>query len=288
MTRFDYSELHMGVRVTITCYAHVETLAERACIHAFARIAEVEQIMSDYRPGSELMRLCTKAGLGPIDVSPELHFVLRRSQQLAELSFGAFDVTCGAVTRLWRDSRVSGIFPSPEALKDAMSRSGYFNLCVIEDSQSVSLAVNVTQLDLGGIAKGFACDEALAVLRSHGVTSALVDASGDIVVSDPPPGKSGWSVDVNGIDRERFVLRNSSISTSGDSEQFTEIDGCRYSHIVDPRTGIGLTNHVQATVIAKDGITSDSLTKVCSVLGEDASWPILRHFDAKAIIISGE
>jgi thiamine biosynthesis lipoprotein len=129
------------------------------------------------------------------------------------------------------------------------------------------------RLDLGGIAKGFAADEALRVLKGKGVTQALVAASGDIAIGDPPPDKKGWVVGISAIDAQHnetttnVVLANAGISTSGDSEQFVEIEGKRYSHIVDPATGLGLTNRIQATVIARDATTTDAMATTVCVLG---------------------
>jgi thiamine biosynthesis lipoprotein len=137
------------------------------------------------------------------------------------------------------------------------------------------------QLDLGGIAKGYAADEALKALRKHGITRALVAAGGDIRVSGPPPGAEGWSVAVAqlvGVEKTppgKLILHDAAVSTSGDASQGVEIDGKRYSHIVDPRTGIGLVGRMGVTVVAPDGITADSLTKVVAVLGPTRGIPII-------------
>jgi thiamine biosynthesis lipoprotein len=135
------------------------------------------------------------------------------------------------------------------------------------------------QLDLGGIAKGYAADEALAVLKKHGLDRALVAAGGDIAVSGPPPGADGWKIAIARLpgekDAGRLILRDAAVSTSGDAEQFVEIDGKRYSHIVDPRTGIGLLGRMSVTVVARKGIESDSLTKVAAVLGPEKGMPII-------------
>src|SRR6185503_19366613 len=132
------------------------------------------------------------------------------------------------------------------------------------------------QLDLGGIAKGYAGDEAIRVLREHGVKSALFEAGGDIVVSDAPPGKKGWEIELqNG---SRIELADAAVSTSGDTVQFVEIGGVRYSHVIDPRTGTGLTEHYMATVIAPRGIATDSLSTAATVLGKRAGERLIRRF----------
>jgi hypothetical protein len=136
------------------------------------------------------------------------------------------------------------------------------------------------RLDLGGIAKGYAADEAVKVLAKHGVERALVACGGDIRVSGPPPGTEGWRVAIAPLKpgakpSEELILKDSAVSTSGDAEQFVEIDGKRYSHIVDPRTGIGLVGRMSVTVTAPDGTASDSLTKVVCVLGPEKGFKLL-------------
>jgi thiamine biosynthesis lipoprotein len=124
------------------------------------------------------------------------------------------------------------------------------------------------------------------VLKKHGIRSALVEAGGDIVVSDAPPGEKGWLIEIENAGREarQMTLANRAISTSGDTEQFLEYAGRRYSHVVDPRTGLGLTERLAATVIARDGITSDSLSTALTVLGEEKGQKLARKYGATAYI----
>jgi thiamine biosynthesis lipoprotein len=136
------------------------------------------------------------------------------------------------------------------------------------------------KLDLGGIAKGYAGDEALRVLETHGVTRALFQAGGDIVTSGAPPGKRGWTVEipVEAGGNRTLLLANQAVSTSGDLYQFVIFDGKRYSHVVDPRTGLGLTQRFEATVVARDGVTSDSLSTAACVLGPEQGWKLVNSY----------
>jgi thiamine biosynthesis lipoprotein len=124
-------------------------------------------------------------------------------------------------------------------------------------------------LDLGGIAKGYACDRALAALNELRITRALIDTGGGMALGDPPPDKPGWRIGMLGDSSRVLVLKNCGVSTSGDVEQFVEIDGKRYSHIIDPATGLGLTNQAMATVIAPTGLISDALDTPICILGAD-------------------
>ncbi len=263
LSRFAFSQVHMGGRVDVTLYAQDQDTAERAARAAFGRYAALEDVFSDYRPASEVMRLCAKAGTGPVEVSDDLFNVLAFAQQVSEWTDGAFDVTCSPVVRLWRTVRSSGVLPTSEARDSALALVGWRSLVLDRVRQTADLKLPGMQIDLGGIAKGYANDEALLALRENGVERAMVEAGGDIGVSGPPPGHQGWAIKVRGV-ADTFYLSHCSISTSGDTEQFVEIGGVRYSHVVDPRTGMGVTTRVQATVIAPRGLVTDPLaTALC-------------------------
>ncbi|HEY3280802.1 MAG TPA: FAD:protein FMN transferase [Armatimonadota bacterium] len=277
---FEYTEVHMGGQARLVVYAPSQAVAEDACRAAYKRIADLEDVMSDYRPTSELMRLCAQSGGPPIHVMDDLFRVLQRAQRLAKLSNGAFDVTVGPYVALWREARKTGVLPSPEALASAAKFVGWRKVSLYPATHTVRLSVPGMRLDLGGIAKGYAGDEALKVLRRHGVTRAMYEAGGDIVVGDPPPGRKGWSIEVLSLRRgskPRFtLLRNAAISTSGDTEQFVEVSGKHYSHVVDPHTGIGLVDRWAATVTGKLGMDTDSVSTALCVLGEPRAKELLR------------
>lgn len=279
----------MGVRARIVVYASGEADAARACRAAFDRIARLEDVMSDYRPTSELMRLCAKSGGGPVRVSPELLFVLQKSQDLARRSNGAFDVTVGPLVKLWRAARKSGALPTRKEIDAARKLVGWRKMTIDAKRGTVRLSTPGMRLDLGGIAKGCACDEAIRVLRRHGIRSALVEMGGDIVVSGPPPEKTGWEIEIpNAPDavRRLAVLTGAAVSSSGDTQQYVEIDGVRYSHIVDPRTGLGLTDRIAVTVVAPNGITSDGLSTAVSVLGADKGRALVEAFSGSSVHIT--
>ncbi|MBC8065464.1 MAG: FAD:protein FMN transferase [Chlorobia bacterium] len=282
LTRFTFTEYHMGIDARLTVYADTQSRAEKACRAAFDRIGALDWVMSDYRKDSELMKLCAEAGEPAVRVSPDLFKVLQKAEEVSRRSEGAFDVTVGPLVALWRASRKSGVLPNPAELEKARGLVGWEKVKLDDCGRTVQLAVSGMKLDLGGIAKGYACDEARKVLRRHGVTRALVEMGGDIVVSGPPPGKTGWTIRVpNAGDDEGpkdLDFANCAVSTSGDTEQFVIIGGVQYSHVVDPRTGQALTNRAQATIIAKEGLTSDPLSKVLTVLGEDKHASFLKKY----------
>lgn len=271
--RFEFTEPQMGVPFRIVFYTTDQTRADAAAHATFGRLRQLNDMLSDYEYDSELSALSRSSGFGTnVAVSPELWFVLSRAQELSRQTDGAFDITVGPVVSLWRKARREKRLPDPARLAEAMASVGWTNLVLETKTRAVRLLKPSMRLDLGGIAKGYAADEALRTLKRLGITRALVAAAGDIAVAEAPPGKAGWRVEIAALDvtnapPARFVLlRHAAVSTSGDLFQRVEIDGVRYSHIVNPKTGIGLTDHSLVSVIARDGITADSHSKPASIL----------------------
>ncbi len=277
LARFEFRRPEMGMPFRLVLYAPNPAVAQAAAEAAFARISQLNEIMSDYEDESELSRLSRTAGSGrSVPLSPDLWKVLARAQEISTLSDGAFDVTVGPYVNLWRRARRERELPSPDRLAQAGRAVGYRHLVLDPRTHSAQLLVPHMRLDLGGIAKGYALEEAIKVVRARGVTRALITGGGDMMAWDPPPGKAGWRIelaplDVTNAPPARFVaLRREALTTSGDLFQRLELGGRRYSHIVDPRTGIGLTDHSLVTIIARDATSADGFSKVVSVLGPAA------------------
>jgi len=287
---FEAVEPHMGTLVRIKLYARDQQRAKAAFRAAFDRIAELDRILSDYQPDSELNRLCRTAVKRAVPVSDDLYRVLSAAQQLAEESGGAFDVTQGPVIRVWRQARRDRRLPDPEALRAASARAGYQKLHLNAADHTAMLDDAEMQLDLGGIAKGYAADAALEILDGLGLSSALIAASGDLAFSHAPPGQRRWKIGLDSLDRpdaafsKVLELSDAAVSTSGDTEQYFELDGKRYSHIIDPSTGEALTNGITVSVIARRGITADSLATAVCVLGEEKGQALVKRHHADAIV----
>ena len=277
----------MGVAWTITVYARDRAAAARAIDAGFAEAERLEGILSDYDPGSELSRLSARAPtLEPVPIGDDLWNVLVRAEEVHKQTDGAFDVTVGPLTTLWRQSRRSGHLPRPDKLAAARKAVGPGGLILDPASRAARLTRPGMRLDLGGIGMGYAADRVLRLLGEHGITAAMVDASGDVVVSDAPPGTTGWRIRVAGIPedgkRPPVVLPNAAITTSGDARQFAEIDGRRYSHIVDPRTGMGVPGPAAVSVIARDATTADAVATAASVAGPESGTSLVSRFPGAA------
>jgi thiamine biosynthesis lipoprotein len=291
--RHEFESKHMGTTFRVVLHAPDEATAKKAAEAAFVRVTELDNCMSDYKQTSELMRLCKAfaAEVGePVKVSDDLFFVLSKAEELSKRSDGAFDVTVGPVVQLWRHARRTQELPDPKEFAAARAKVGYQKVKLDPARKTVQLTTPGMQLDLGGIAKGYAADEALKLLREKfGIKSALVAAAGDITCGDPPPGKEAWVVDIAPIAKGQkprtLRLANASVSTSGDLEQFVVINGVRYSHVLDPKTGLGLTGRRSVTVIGNDGTTADSMTKAVSVLPPEQALKLVEDTPGAAAYV---
>jgi thiamine biosynthesis lipoprotein len=271
LNRYEYKARHMGIVARVVVYAEAEADALAGARAAFSRIEALEAVFSNYRTDSEVELLARAPTGTPIAVSADLLRVMLRSDTLWRESGGAFDVTVGSLSELWREAISRGELPDMVAIAKARASTGWRHVALDTTAQTVTIGHPGIVMDFGAIAKGFAADEALRVLRVRGLSRALVELGGDIVVGDPPPGEEGWIIDGTEFGAvKRLVVANAGVSTSGDSQQHVVVDDIRYSHIVDPRTGVGLTNGVTVTVVAKDGLTSDGLSTTVSVLDEAA------------------
>ncbi|PWN07187.1 FAD:protein FMN transferase [Rhodohalobacter mucosus] len=294
LQRYTFDSRHMGTQVNIILYAGNEALAIRASEAAFDRIEELNQLMSDYIATSEVNLVSEKSGSGEwVSINEDLYGLLQTSGQLSEMTNGLFDVTMGPLTHEWRYIRMMAEPepPDDEKLERLLKKVGYQHLEFDEQTRSVRLNKRGMQLDLGGIAKGYAADKAIEKLKEFGIKSALVDAGGDITVSAPPPGRESWTVAVpksTAADKNSTAslkLHNKTITTSGDMFQFLEFEGVRYSHIINPKTGLGSTFRIQATVISEDGMVADALASACTLMLPDQCLRLINGIDnAEAII----
>ncbi len=292
---YEAVEPHMGTLFRIKLYAADQGQAQQAFRAAFARISELDDILSDYKPDSELNRLSRNAFHHPVHASDDLFRVIRASQRLSEETGGAFDLTIGPLTHLWREARKNKRIPDSASLEEAKAKCGFRKMHLDYPHHTVELDREGMQLDAGGIAKGDAADQALLILGRCGIQSALVAASGDLAFSDPPPGEAGWKIGVDSLDNVQapftriLLLANGAVSTSGPEEQHFDAGGVRYSHIIDPNTGLGLTHEITVTVAASRGIDADSMATAVSVLGAARGLAFIeKQPDAAAIIVTSE
>ena len=242
----------MGTLVKMTVESRDPDQAERAIAAAFGRIRALDWRLSNYRAESEVNRF--DAGHVSDDLRPPFELAMRLRRETESL----FDVTQTALFDLWRAARRAKRLPTEMEIRAARA------------------AADGKRLDLGGIAKGYAADEAVKVLRGWGERRVLVAVSGDLVAGD---GRA-WRIGLDSVGATT-ELRQAGVSTSGDAEQYLEAGGRRYSHIVNPKTGLGLTNGVVASVKAKSGMLADALATVVCLLGATEGRRLVRRYGAE-------
>jgi FAD:protein FMN transferase len=270
--RYSFTQPKMGSPFTIIMYATNPQQADTLATQCFNLVDSFNNIFSDYISTSELMQLNTAPAGYPIKISKSLMEILFQSKSAFEKSTGAFDITIGSTVKLWRQARKKNRWPVAADIAAAKKLTGFTKLMIDTNNNTVTLPIAGMGIDLGGIAKGWIAQKVIDFLSSRQVESALVDAGGDIVMSKAPPGTHGWSVGINMPESSEqllpqpLVLQNQSVATSGDVYRYITHKGKRYSHIIDPRTGYGVTFQRNVTVVAADGATADWLATACSIL----------------------
>ncbi len=287
--RYVFERGMMGSPFKLVLYAKGDSVATVAARKAFARIQQLNDSLSDYLNGSEINKLSAQSGSGKwVPVGKDLFNILYASNEISRKMDGAFDATMGPVVQVWRRAVRQGKFPDDAEIREAMQKTGYKKMKLNSSARTVLLTEPGMRLDIGGLGKGFAAEEAMDVIRSFGIKSAMVDAGGKIVVTNAPPGTKGWNITVsNGSDSLRtMLLSNTSVATSGPTYRYLEFKGIKYSHIVDPLTGIGLTSHIRTTVVHPNGAVSDALATAFSIVGINRTKKYLRSFPKTKVWLS--
>jgi thiamine biosynthesis lipoprotein len=292
LTRFDFVREKMGGPFRVTLYARDRAAADRAADAACARVDRLNAALSDYDPESEISRLSQRTLSGPmpepVAVSDDLWRVLERAQAIAGQTGGAFDVTVGPYVRLWRRARELRELPTEERLEKTRASVGYHLIRLDPQKRTVQLLGSRMRLDVGGLALGYIADQAVAAAAAAGAPATLVDAGGEISVGEPPPGEQGWLVAIQSLKNpdelsgQHVRIRRACVTSSGDTRRFIEIGSVRYSHIIDPRTGLGLTRRIGATVVSPDGMTADALDTAVCVLGPEKGIELIDNIPGVA------
>ena len=269
----------LGTFVTITAYG-----GDRAVLHedisaAFSEIRRIDQLLSIHREGTELALVNARATEAPVPASPELYELLLRAREISEMTEGAFDLTIGPLAQLWGFIWKEHRLPTPEELAGVLPLVGREQLQLTNGT--VRFLRSGMFLDPGGIGKGYAVDRAIETLRTRNVRSAMVKAGGDLRVIGLPPGADSWAVQIEDPQKEgsrrTIQIREGALSTSGNYENYFEVDGVRYSHILNPRTGLPVQGIASCTVTASTCLESDALATAFFVLGVERSLDLFGH-----------
>jgi FAD:protein FMN transferase len=290
--RFSFNQPKMGSPFTIIFYAGDSVKASMIAEQCFSLVDSFVSLFSDYIDSSELSKISASAGKqnSPMAVSPAMFDILKQAQYACKKSEGAFDITIGRLSKFWRKQRKSKEFPSNETVQHIRKLTGFNKLVLDTINKGIMLLQQGMRLDLGGIAQGYIAQKVIEFLNANNIRQALVNASGDIVMSNAPPASEGWTVGINlpeSMDEllpRTLTMHNKAVTTSGDAYQYTDHQGKRYSHIIDPRTGYGVTSQRNVTAIADDGTTADWLATACSILPVKKALKLAESLQAEVMI----
>ncbi|TVQ73959.1 MAG: FAD:protein FMN transferase [Balneolaceae bacterium] len=292
-SRFTFESQQMGTLFRITLYSDDPQVARMAADSAFQRVAVLNSIFSDYIPDSELQMLSDMSGSDRhLPVSDELFDILKIAHEVSLQTGGSFDVTAGPFTHEWRAviRGLRAVVPGQDEIETLSGSVGYEYISFQDSTRSIALKAPDMQLDLGGIGKGFAAMEIWKVMQHFNLFHVLINAGGDIMAGDPPPHRDFWVVTLpeyigaggfgkNDSATVSLKLSKKAITTSGDFYQYAEINGKRFSHIVNPHTGLGITQPTYATVIGHDATLTDAYATALSILPPDEGIALINRID---------
>jgi len=287
-----------GYRVVMGTFANITAVAAdsetaRACVEAaFSRLEHVDEVMSDYKADSQLSQVNRGAFEKPISVDDDLFEVLDIAVEYSRQTGGAFDITVGPIVDLWRQAEEFKRLPTEEELARARSKVGFEKLILNQAEKTVRFKVDGMRLDLGAIAKGYAIDLAVEAMQKGGAIGGLVDVGGDVrCFGRPSDNKESWLVglqDPTAADQLLLVLklRDMAVATSGGYRRFTEIEGKRYSHIINPAAAASADDLVSVSIVARTATAADALATAVSVLGREKGLELIDSLaETEAILV---
>jgi thiamine biosynthesis lipoprotein len=286
MLRYEASRVSMACVYTIVVYGGDLAPLRPIVDAAFDEVDRIDRLMSHYKPDSPLSRLNREAARSPVEVEPELFDFIAECLRYSRQSDGAFDITVGPLMKAWGFFRGEGRMPSEAELHEARSRVGHQHVILNPREKTIFFDRPGVELDLGGIAKGYAVDRAVALLKQQGIRSALISAGGSTIYGlGAPPNSAAWEAQIQDpIDHRKIAatvrLKSQALSVSGGYEKFFELGGVRYSHVMDPRTGRPVQGVLSVAVVADNGAEGDALDNVFYVLGAERSRAYLEKFSA--------
>jgi len=285
---FKYHQVAMGTVIEITLIGDDEGAANKAVLQAFQEIKRIETLMSPWLDSSDVIRINRSAGEGWVKVSPETMEVIKKAQEISELSEGSFDITVGPLTQLWRMAREKGIPPLTKDVKEKLDLVNFRDVSINREGK-VFLKKKGMAVDLGGIAKGYAVDRTFELLGSLGYKNLIVNAGGDLRVggakNDQP-----WSIGIQDprVSQKimaKVLVSDTAVATSGDYEKFFIHQDKRYHHIFNPKDGFPTEGSQSVTVVCKDGITADALATAVFVLGPEKGYSLCQRLEGVECLI---
>lgn len=282
----------MGSKFKITLVDHDVVSAERNINKAIDEMIRIEELISDWKSTSQVSLVNQNAGIKPIKVDREVFDLTKRAIYFSQLTNGAFDISFAAMDRIWKFDGSMEKLPSELEIKKAIEKIGYQNIILDENNSTIFLKKQGMKIGFGSIGKGYAAQKARTYLQHLGITAGIIDASGDMTTWGSQPNGEAWRIGItNPFDRNKMAdileMKNAAVTTSGDYEKFILIDGIRYSHIINPKTGMPSTGLTGVTVIGPNAETCNGFSTSIMVLGKERGLELInRQKDYAALLIT--
>ena len=285
----------MGSRFDITVVAKDKAAAEACIDTAIAEITRIENLISEWRPETQVSLINKNAGIQPVKVDKELFDLTERALYFSEITGGAFDISFAAMDRIWKFDGSMTQMPDEETVKKSVAKVGYRNIILDRDKQTIFLKNGGMKIGFGSIGKGYAADKAKELLIAKGVKAGIVNASGDMNTWGRQPNKKPWTVGItNPVNKDSIfaivpLKKYSAVVTSGNYEQFIMLNGRRYSHIINPVTGYPATGVSSVTVFGASAEVANGFSTAIMVLGKDAGLKLLNQYkNLSCVVVTDE
>lgn len=280
----------MGSRFDLTVVAENQAKGDEYMDLAIAEITRIERLISSWDPNSQTSMINKNAGVSPVKVDRELFNLIERAIKISKLTQGAFDISYASMDRIWKFDGSVMEMPSEEAIKQSVAKVGYQNILLDPENDTVFLKKEGMKIGFGAIGKGYAADMAKALLLKHGVTSGIINASGDLNAWGTQPDGKDWMVAiVNPLNKNKVFswlpVRDQAVVTSGNYEKFIILNGERYTHIIDPRTGYPSKGLRSATIFTKNAELADALATSIFVMGVETGVDFVNQLKGVECII---
>lgn len=284
----------MGARFDITIVAKDSITAEQYIDTVIAEVSRIEFLISDWKPSSQVSAVNRNAGIAPVQVDREVLELAERAIRISELTNGAFDISFAAMERIWKYDGTMSAMPDPAVVRQAVSKVGYRNIVIDKEQSTIFLKLPGMKIGFGALGEGYATDKCRDMMLARGIRAGIVNGSGDMSTWGRQPNGKRWTIGISDpFERGSLYavvpLRTSAVVTSGSYERYFELDGKRYSHIINPATGYPATGLTSVTVFGPSAELANAFSTSIMVMGKEAGFRLLTQFPAyTAIMVSDE
>lgn len=280
----------MGSRFDISIVAKDSTLAEQSIDEVIAEISRIENLISDWRPYTQIGQVNSNAGIKPVKVDQEVFELTERALQLSEITGGAFDISFAAMDRIWKFDGSMKEMPSPEAIKNSVTRVGYKNIVLDKENRTIFLKLAGMKIGFGALGEGYAADKCKKMMQEKGITAGIVNGSGDMNTWGTQPDGSAWNIGITDPkDPTELMaivpLKHGAVVTSGSYEKYVVFNGRRYAHIINPKTGYPATGLTSVTIFGPSAELANGLSTSIMVLGKKAGLRLLKNYPEMSYIL---